>query len=53
MPQAMKNPDAKEAVDKERKKLETLRAWKLEKVISKKEVIREAQKITIKSTLHH
>ena len=53
MPQAMKIPDAKEAVDKERKKLETLPAWKLEKVISKKEVIREAQKITIKSTLLH
>ena len=43
-PQAMKNPDAKAAVDKEWKKLETIPAWKLEKVKSKKEVILEAQR---------
>ena len=40
----MKIPDAKAAVDKEWKKLQTLPAWKLEKVKSKKEVIREALK---------
>ena len=44
MPQALKIPDAKAAVDKECEKLETLPAWKLEKVKSKKEVIKEAQK---------
>ena len=44
MPQAMKSPDAKAAVDKDWKKLETLPAWKLEKVKSKKEVLKEAQK---------
>ena len=42
-PQAMKILDAKAAVDKEWKKLETIPAWKLEKVKSKKEVILEAQ----------
>ena len=31
MPQAMKIPDAKVAVDKEWKKLETIPAWRLEK----------------------
>ena len=36
MHQAMKIPDAKAAVDKEWKKLETLPAWRLEKVKSKK-----------------
>ena len=40
----MKIPDAKAAVDKEWKKLETLPAWRLEKVKSKKEVVKEAQK---------
>ena len=44
MPQAMKIPDAKAAVDKEWKKLETIPAWQLEKVKSKKEVILEAQR---------
>ena len=44
MPQAMKITDAKAAVDKEWKKLETIPAWKLEKVKSKKEVILEAQR---------
>ena len=37
MPQAMKIPDAKAAVDKEWKKLKTTPAWQLEKVRSKKE----------------
>ena len=44
MPQAMKIPDAKAAVDKEWKKLETIPAWDVKKVKSKKEVIKEAQK---------
>ena len=38
IPQVMKIPDAMAAVDKEWKKLETLLAWQLEKVRSKKEV---------------
>ena len=42
--QAMKIPDAKAAVDKEWKKLETIAAWQLDKVESKKEVIQEAQR---------
>ena len=37
-------PDAKEAVDKEWKKLETIPAWDLEIVKGKKEVILEAQR---------
>ena len=44
MPQAMKIPDAKATVDKEWKKLETIPAWDVKKVKSKKEVIKEAQK---------
>ena len=44
MPQVMKIPDAKAAVDKEWKKLVEIRAWSLEKVKSKKEVLLEAQK---------
>ena len=44
MPQAMKIPDAKAAVDEEWKKLETIPAWDLGKVKSKKEVILEAQR---------
>ena len=43
MPQAIKIPDAKAAVDKEWKKIDTIPDWKLEKVRSKKEVILEAQ----------
>ena len=39
-----KIPDAKAAVDKEWKKLETIPAWQLDIVNSKKEVILEAQK---------
>ena len=42
-PQAMKF-SAKAAVDKEWKKLETIPAWQLEKVKSKKEIILEAQR---------
>ena len=44
MPQAIKIPDAKAAVDKEWKKLETIPAWKLERVRNKKEVILEAHR---------
>ena len=44
MPQVMKIPDAKAAVGKEWKKLETIPAWSLEKVKSKKEIILEAQR---------
>ena len=43
MPQAMKIPAAKAAVDKEWEKLETISAWNLPKVRSKKEVIDEAK----------
>ena len=44
MPQAMKILDAKDAVGKEWKKLETIPAWQLERVKSKNEVILEAQR---------
>ena len=44
MPQAMKILAAKDAVDKELKKLETIPAWNVEQVKSKKEVILEAQR---------
>ena len=44
MPQAKKIPDAKAAVDKEWKKLETMPFWQLDKVKSKKEVILESTK---------
>ena len=40
----MKIPDAKAAVDREWKKLETIPAWDVRKVKSKKDVIKEAQK---------
>ena len=43
MPQAMKFPAAKAAVDKEWEKLENISAWNLTKVRSKKEVIDEAR----------
>ena len=43
MPQAMKIPTAKAAVDKEWEKLEKNSAWNLTKVRSKKEVIDEAR----------
>ena len=44
MPQAMKIPDAKAAVDKEWQMLEKIPAWQLEKVKGKKEVILESTK---------
>ena len=50
MPQAMKIPAAKAAVDKEWEKLEKISAWNLTKVISKKEVIDEAR--TTGATVH-
>ena len=43
MPQAMKIPAAKAAVDKEWEKLETISLWNLTKVKSKKEVIDAAR----------
>ena len=43
MPQAMKIPAAKAAVDKEWEKLEKISAWNLTKVRSEKEVIDEAR----------
>ena len=43
MPQTMKIPAAKAAVDKEWEKLEKISAWNLTKVRSKKEVIDEAR----------
>ena len=50
MPQAMKIPAAKAAVDKEWEKLEKFSAWNLTKVISKKRVIDEAR--TAGATVH-
>ena len=44
MPQAMKIPAAKAAVDKEWKKLEAIPAWQLDKVKSEREVIPETQR---------
>ena len=43
MPQAMKIPAAKAAVDKEWEKLEKISAWNLTKVRNKSEVIDEAR----------
>ena len=50
MPQAMKIPAAKAAVDKEGEKLEKISAWNLTKVKSKKQVIDEAR--TSGATVH-
>ena len=50
MPQTMKIPAAKAAVDKEWEKLEKISAWNLTKVRSKKEVIDEAR--TSGATVH-
>ena len=50
LPQALKIPVAKAAVDKESEKLETISAWNLTKVKSKKEVIDEAR--TKGATVH-
>ena len=44
LPQTMKSPDAKAAVDKEWEKQEKILAWQMDKVKSKKDVILEAQK---------
>ena len=44
MLQGMNIPDAKAAADKEWKKVETIPAWQLDKVESKKEVILEAHR---------
>ena len=48
MPQAMKIPAAKAAVDKEWEKLEKMSAWNLTKVKSKKRVIDEARTSGVK-----
>ena len=45
MPQAMKIPAAKAAVDKEWEKVEKISAWNLAKVKSKKQVIDEARDV--------
>ena len=50
MPQSMKIPAAKAAVDKEWEKLEKISAWKLTKVKSKKQVTDEAR--TSGATIH-
>ena len=50
MPQAMKIPAAKAAVDKEWEKMEKIPAWNLAKVRSKEEVIDEAR--TSGATVH-
>ena len=50
MPQALKIPAAKAAVDKEWEKLEKISAWNLTKVKSKKQVIDEAR--TSGATVH-
>ena len=50
MPQAMKIPAAKAAVDKEWEKLEKISAWNMTKVRSKKEVIDEPR--TAGATVH-
>ena len=44
MPQPMKIPEAKAAVYKEWKKLETIPAWQVDKMKSKKDVVLEAQR---------
>ena len=43
MPEAMKIPDAKAAVEKGEEKLEKIPAWQLTKVRNKKEVIDDAR----------
>ena len=50
MPQAIKIPAAKAAMDKEWEKLEKISAWNLTKVKSKKQVIDEAR--TAGATVH-
>ena len=51
VPQAMENPEATAALDKEWKKLGTIPAWELDKGKSKKEVFQEAQKRQTESPL--
>ena len=53
MPQAMKIPAAKAAVDKEWEKLEKIPAWNLTKVRSKSEVIDKARTKAQKFILPH
>ena len=48
MPQAMKIPAAKEAVDKEWRTLEKISAWNLANVRNKSEVIQEARRKDVK-----
>ena len=47
----MKIPDAKAAVEQKREKLETVPAWQLDKVQSKKEVILETQRETKRKSI--
>ena len=51
MPQAMKIPDGKPAVDKEWKKLATIPAWNLEQVKSKRRLFWELKETQRKSSL--
>ena len=53
MPQALKIPAAKAAVDKEWEKLEKISAWNLAKVKSKKVVIEEARMSGATVHFHH
>ena len=53
MPQAMKIPAAKAALDKEWEKLEKISAWNLTKVKSKKSVIDEARTAGATVHFHH
>ena len=53
MPQAMKIPAAKAAVDKEWEKLEKIPAWDLTKVRNESEVIDEARTKGAKLILPH
>ena len=54
MPQAMKIPAAKAAVDQKKKeKLENISAWNLAKVRNNSNVINEARNKGVKYILHH
>ena len=53
MPQAMKIPDAKAAVDKEWKKFETNPAWELKKSRAKRRSFWKHKETKTKSTLPH
>ena len=52
MPQAMKIPDAKAAVDKEWKKLETISAWQLGRVKSKEDAKKKVHFATLMDICH-